>query len=75
MLLLSRKIGESITIGKNITVKIVSIDQNQVKLGFDAPIDVPIFRNELLKKVKDQNIEASSSFEELSLDIIKIIKK
>jgi len=75
MLLLSRKIGESITIGKNITVKIISIDQNQVKLGFDAPIDVPIFRNELLKKVKDQNIEASSSFEELSLDIIKIIKK
>ncbi len=75
MLLLSRKIGESITIGKNITVKIVSIDQNQVKLGFDAPIDVPIFRNELLVKVKDQNIEASSSFEELSLDKIKIIKK
>ncbi len=75
MLLLSRKIGESITIGKNITVKIISIDQNQVKLGFDAPIDVPIFRNELLVKVKDQNIEASSSFEELSLDKIKIIKK
>ena len=75
MLLLSRKIGESITIGKNITVKIVSIDQNQVKLGFVAPIDVPIFRNELLVKVKDQNIEASSSFEELSLDKIKIIKK
>lgn len=75
MLLLSRKIGESITIGKNITVKIISIDQNQVKLGFDAPIDVPIFRNELLIKVKDQNIEASSSFEELSLDKIKIIKR
>jgi hypothetical protein len=36
---------------------------------------VPIFRNELLIKVKDQNIEANSSFEELSLDKIKIIKK
>lgn len=75
MLILTRKVGESITIGKDIKIKIVSIDQNQVKLGFDAPLDVAIFRDELIAKVKNQNIEASSSFHELSPDEIKIIKK
>jgi len=75
VLILTRKVGESITIGKDIKIKIVSIDQNQVKLGFDAPLDVAIFRDELITKVKNQNIEASSSFHELSPDEIKIIKK
>jgi len=75
VLILTRKVGESITVGQNINIKIVSIDQNQVKLGFDAPIDVPIFRDELITKVKNQNIEASSSFEELDIDKLKIIKK
>ncbi|MCI4399613.1 MAG: carbon storage regulator CsrA [Campylobacteraceae bacterium] len=75
MLILTRKVGESITIGKDIKIKIVSIDQNQVKLGFDAPLDVVIFRDELITKVKNQNIEASSSFHKLSPDEIKIIKK
>ncbi len=75
MLILTRKIGESITIGQDINIKIVSIDQNQVKLGFDAPIDVPIFRDELITKVKNQNIEASSSFKEFDMNELKIIKK
>jgi len=75
VLILTRKIGESITIGQDINIKIVSIDQNQVKLGFDAPIDVPIFRDELITKVKNQNIEASSSFKEFDMNELKIIKK
>lgn len=75
MLILTRKVGESITIGQDIKVKIVSVDQGQVKLGFDAPVDVPIFRDELITKVKNQNIEASSSFKEFDLNQLKIIKK
>lgn len=75
MLILTRKVGESITIGQDINIKIVSIDQNQVKLGFDAPSDVPIFRDELIAKVKNQNIEASSSFKEFDMNELKIIKK
>lgn len=75
MLILTRKVGESITIGQDIKVKIISVDQGQVKLGFDAPVDVPIFRDELITKVKNQNIEASSSFKEFDLNQLKIIKK
>ena len=75
MLILTRKIGESVTIGNDIKVKIISVDQNQVKLGFEAPSDIPIFREELIAKVKNMNLEASSSFTDIALYGIKFIKK
>jgi carbon storage regulator len=47
MLVLSRKVDEQIIIGEHIRVTVVSIRGNQVRLGFEAPHDVPIFREEL----------------------------
>lgn len=48
MLVLSRKLGDRIHIGENIVITIVDIDRNKVRIGVDAPRDVPIFRHELL---------------------------
>lgn len=48
MLVLSRKLGEKIHIGENITVTVVEIDRGKIRLGIEAPRDVPIFRQELL---------------------------
>jgi carbon storage regulator len=48
MLVLSRKLGEKIYIGENICLTVVDIDRGKVRLGIDAPRDVPIFREELL---------------------------
>jgi carbon storage regulator len=48
MLVLSRKLGEKIVIGDNITITIVDIDRGKIRLGIEAPRDVPIFRQELL---------------------------
>jgi carbon storage regulator len=47
MLVLSRKLGQKIVIGDNITVQVVRIQGNQVRLGLDAPENVPIFRGEI----------------------------
>ncbi len=47
MLVLSRKVNEQIIIGDDIRMTVVSIRGNQVRLGFEAPQSVPIFRDEL----------------------------
>jgi carbon storage regulator len=49
MLVLSRKLGEKIVIGDNIVLTVVKIDRNQIRLGIEAPRDVPIFREEMLE--------------------------
>jgi len=50
MLALTRKVGESIRIGENIYIKVVSIKGDRVKLGFSAPEEIKILRTELLEK-------------------------
>lgn len=48
MLVLSRKEGEQIVIGENIVITVVDIDRGKIRLGIEAPKDVPIYRKELL---------------------------
>jgi carbon storage regulator len=47
MLVLSRKLGEKIVIGDNILVTVVKIDRNQIRIGIEAPSDVPVYREEI----------------------------
>lgn len=70
MLVLSRKKGESIMIGDNVEIKIISIDGDQVKLGIVAPKSVKVHRSEVFEAIQEQNKEAMSA----SLDALKNIK-
>jgi len=55
MLVLTRRLGESITIGDNVKLIVVEIDGNQVKLGIEAPREIEIYREELYEKIKGKS--------------------
>lgn len=52
MLILTRKVGESIMIGKDIAVKVLGIRGGQAKLGIEAPRDLPVHREEIYERIK-----------------------
>ena len=58
MLILSRKLNESIVIDGRIAVKVVRVDGDVVKLGIAAPADVPIHREEVYEEIRNSNREA-----------------
>ncbi len=60
MLILSRKINESIVIDGNITVKVLRIDGDQVRLGIQAPLEVPVHRHEVYEEIQRNNREAAT---------------
>ena len=59
MLVLTRKLGEAITIGEHVRIVIVDIDGNQVKLGVEAPRSIDIYREELYEKIKGHPFDTS----------------
>jgi carbon storage regulator len=61
MLILTRKLGESIIIEDNIKVTVVSINNQQIKLGIEAPKHITINREEVARKVKEENQLSSNS--------------
>ncbi|HOI28392.1 MAG TPA: carbon storage regulator CsrA [Melioribacteraceae bacterium] len=76
MLILTRKIEEEVKIGSDITIKILSISDNQIKIGIDAPNNVQIFRGEVYNKVKQNTLDASKSVSSSIVDLSKYkIKK
>lgn len=58
MLVLTRKAGQIITIGDDIRIKIVDVGNGVVKIGIEAPKDLPIYREELYEKLKQLNKES-----------------
>ena len=59
MLVLSRKLGEAITIGDQITVTVIEVRDGKVRLGVDAPRDMRVYRQEIYLKVQQENVQAA----------------
>ena len=70
MLVLSRKINQSIVIGDNIEIMLVDIRGDQIKLGINAPKNVRIFRKEVYEEIESQNLEASKEATADKLNIL-----
>jgi len=54
MLILTRRIGESIIIGDNVTVNILDVRGHQVRIGVEAPKDISVHRDEIYKRIQDE---------------------
>ncbi len=61
MLILTRRPEEGIVIEGNITVTVLAVDGDRVKVGIEAPASVPILRSELCKAVTRENRDAASA--------------
>ena len=61
MLVLTRKVNESINIGHDIEVFIVEIKDDHVKIGIKAPKDVPVYRQEIYKSILEENTLAAAA--------------
>jgi carbon storage regulator len=59
MLVLTRKLGEVIRIGGAVTVRVLEVKGNQVRLGLDAPAHVKIYREEVYRAIMNENAGAA----------------
>ena len=61
MLVLSRKPNESIIINGNVTVSVLRVDNENVRLGIEAPLEIPVLRKEIYEAIKTNNEKAAGS--------------
>jgi carbon storage regulator len=60
MLILSRKVGQSIVVGGNVIVKVVRVDGDQIKLGIQAPEEISVHRQEIQAEIDAGNVKPPS---------------
>jgi carbon storage regulator len=61
MLILTRKLGESITIGDDIKITFLDIKGKQLRIGVEAPRNVSVHRGEIYQMIQEQNLQAAAS--------------
>lgn len=61
MLVLTRKLGESVAIDDHIKIRVISIQGKHVRLGIEAPLETKIHREEVYEAIKKQNEESAYS--------------
>ena len=63
MLILTRRVGEAVVIGEEVTVTVLGVKGNQVRIGVNAPKSVTVHRDEIFERIKNERAETA---EELS---------
>jgi carbon storage regulator len=60
MLILTRRVGETVMIGENIAITVLGVKGNQVRIGIKAPKDTPVHREEIFERIRKENEEMPS---------------
>jgi carbon storage regulator len=74
MLVLTRKLGESIAIDDHIKIRVVQIKGKQVRLGIEAPKDTKIHREEVYLAIQTQNEQSSTATSDTTRQVAKMLK-
>lgn len=75
MLVLSRKLEESIMIGDQIEIKIIAVHGETVKLGITAPRMIPVHRKEVYEEIERENLRAAAGPDMARIDLLQHIFK
>ena len=58
MLILTRKVGEKLVIGENVTVTVLGVKGNQIRIGIDAPPEIQVHREEIFQRILKEREDA-----------------
>jgi carbon storage regulator len=75
MLVLSRRVGESVVIGDEVTITILEVRGDVVRVGIDAPRSVSVHRAELLQELADSNQESASPSQDAVTSLTEALRK
>ncbi|MCP5416592.1 MAG: carbon storage regulator CsrA [Chromatiaceae bacterium] len=64
MLILTRRVGETLMIGDEVTVTVLGVKGNQVRIGVNAPRDVTVHREEIYERIKQEQLASQDSGED-----------
>lgn len=60
MLILTRRVGETLVIGDDVTITVLGVRGNQVRVGVSAPKDVAVHREEIYQRIQDEKTDENS---------------
>jgi carbon storage regulator len=75
MLVLTRRIGESILIGENVEITLVRVDGDQVRIGVTAPHEVLVQRKELAEQIRLENLRAAETARQADPSVLEALPK
>ena len=75
MLVLTRKAGESIVIGSEIRITVLEMQGRQIRLGIEAPSEIPVHRGEIYERIREENERAAQGDQQELKALSQALKK